>query len=130
MIIKIGSAIIDGAWVDESNNSPVQEIETSEGMIIVMRPNRNRGLRQQLTVNTCQQESVILLNSYANLQTPVSVSFINEDGTTAKSSGNIIIEKVELAPLDAQAMSMLRLNTLNGILVESVYSGSLGVITC
>ena len=129
MIIKIGAAVIDGNFPDTNGFTPVQEIDTQEGRVVLARDTSvKKGLRIPLTVSLTQQAAVDLLVSYRDSQAPISMDYIDPKLSVVKNIGNVMVESVNLQPLDQAAWAMMDMQTLNGIEIESIRSGSVGLI--
>lgn len=129
MIIKIGAAVIDGNFPDTNGFTPVQEIDTQEGRVVLARDTSvKKGLRIPLTVSLTQQAAVNLLVSYRDTQAPVAMDYIDPTLSVVKNIGSVIVESVNLQPLDQAAWAMMDMQTLNGIEIESIRSGSVGLI--
>ena len=129
MILKIGAAVIDGSFPDTNGYLPVQEFNTDEGLIVVVRDTTiKKGLRVSVSVSLTQQEAVDLLEQYRDTQAIVPVDYADKIAGTAKNIGNAVIESVSLTALDQNAWAMLNMQTLNGVQIESIRSGSIGLI--
>lgn len=128
MIIKIGAAVIDGTIPDESANTPIETIDTSEGAIILERPLRERGFEQSISVNLAQSAANSILRGYMSTQSTVAVAFIDQVLSQTKHICNARIIGVDMAPIDQSAMELLNLTTMSPQAPESVYSGSLRIV--
>ncbi len=128
MIIRIGAAVIDGTIPDESANTPIETIDTSEGAIILERPLREKGFEQSVSVNLAQAASNILLRGYMSSQSTIAISFIDQTLGLTKFICNARVVGVDMAPIDQVAMELMNLTTMSAQPAESVYSGSLRIV--
>lgn len=128
MILKIGAAVIDGMLPVESANTPLEEITTSEGVVVLERPAREKGFTQSVSVSIAQKASYDLLRGYLASKAVVSVSFINESLEDSRVICSARIVGVDLAPIDGTAQELLKLHNMQVGDPESIFSGSLQLV--
>lgn len=130
MLIKIGAAIIDGNFPDESVNTPVETIDTSEGTIIIERKTKEKGFEQTISVGLAQETAYAVLRGYIVGKTIVAVSFIDAELTDTKFVCNARVVGCELSPMDQGAVNMFDLSKLNlrEESQESLYAGAIRIV--
>lgn len=128
MIIKIGAAVVDGVMPDESVQTPVEQINTALGTIVMSKTAVTKGIMQSIAANIVQPASVALLKGYAIGESVVTVSFVDQSLTSAKTICAARVIAVDLQPIDQGAQEYPELTTMQASEPKTVYSGSIQIV--